>query len=81
MRNDRPNEESDGQEPEGPPETPKKKEDPSSRPRLRPGLQGRTPNRAALVFFILMALLFAGWFFRGNAPAVKEISYSVYPLP
>ena len=78
MRNDRPNEENGGQESEGPPEAPKKKEDPSSRPRLRPNLQGRTPNRAALVFFILMALLFAGWFFRGNAPAVKEISYSQF---
>jgi cell division protease FtsH len=43
----------------------------------RPALPGRGPNRFALVFFLVMAGLFAAYFFRGgNAPVVREIRYS-----
>ncbi len=42
----------------------------------RPGLHGWRPNRFALVFFLVMLVLFASQFFRGNAPVVREISYS-----
>jgi cell division protease FtsH len=53
-----------------------KNEKPPARPN-RPNLQGGKPNRIALVFFVLMAGLFAFYFFRneGGAP-VKEIRYS-----
>ena len=41
----------------------------------RSPLQGR-PNGFALVFFLVMAGLFAAYFFRGDSSAVREISYS-----
>jgi cell division protease FtsH len=34
------------------------------------------PNRVALIFFIVMAGLFVFYFFRGNAPQIREIRYS-----
>ncbi|MDR2375957.1 MAG: ATP-dependent zinc metalloprotease FtsH [Treponema sp.] len=43
----------------------------------RPGLQGGRSNRFALVFFLVMVVLFAVYFFRGSGQAeVREIRYS-----
>jgi cell division protease FtsH len=43
----------------------------------RPGSQGRRPAPFALIFFLIIAGLFAAHFFRrGNAPAIREIRYS-----
>ncbi|MDR2951991.1 MAG: ATP-dependent zinc metalloprotease FtsH [Treponema sp.] len=39
-------------------------------------LQAKRPNSFALVFFLLMAGLFAFYFFRGGNPPVREIPYS-----
>jgi len=44
----------------------------------RPNLQGWKPNGFALIFFLLMGGLFLANFFRGSAPAVKEIPYSEF---
>jgi cell division protease FtsH len=42
----------------------------------RPPLQGRRSNGFALLFFLVTAGLFAAYFFRSDAPAVREIPYS-----
>ncbi|MDR0670109.1 MAG: ATP-dependent zinc metalloprotease FtsH [Treponema sp.] len=43
----------------------------------RPGLAGGRPNRFALVFFLVMAVLFAMYFFRGSGRTeAREIRYS-----
>jgi len=39
-------------------------------------LQAGRPNGFALVFFLIMAGLFAAFFFRGSSAPVREISYS-----
>jgi cell division protease FtsH len=40
-------------------------------------LQGK-PNRFALIFFLVVAGLFIAYFFRNDAPAVREIPYSAF---
>jgi cell division protease FtsH len=43
----------------------------------RPNIQGGRPNRFALVFFVVMAVLFAGYFFRGGRRTeARDIRYS-----
>jgi cell division protease FtsH len=43
----------------------------------RPNIQGGRPNRFALVFFVIMAVLFAGYFFRGGRRTeARDIRYS-----
>ncbi|MDR2517188.1 MAG: ATP-dependent metallopeptidase FtsH/Yme1/Tma family protein, partial [Spirochaetaceae bacterium] len=42
----------------------------------RPSLQGGRPNGVALVFFLVMAGLFAAYFFRSDSTPVREIRYS-----
>ncbi|MDR1443535.1 MAG: ATP-dependent zinc metalloprotease FtsH [Treponema sp.] len=43
----------------------------------RPNIQGGRPNRFALVFFVVMAVLFVGYFFRGSRGTdARDIRYS-----
>jgi cell division protease FtsH len=45
----------------------------------RPNLGNGRPNRFALVFFLVMAILFIASFFRGNeGPSKQEIPYSTF---
>jgi cell division protease FtsH len=44
----------------------------------RPSLSGGTPNRFALVFFLIVMGLFIAYFFRNEAPAIQEIPYSAF---
>jgi cell division protease FtsH len=44
----------------------------------RPQLPAGRSNKVALVFFLIMLGLFTAFFFRREAPAVQEISYSAF---
>jgi cell division protease FtsH len=45
----------------------------------RPPLQNGRPNRFALIFFLVIAVLFGAYFFRSNeAPVIQEIPYSAF---
>jgi cell division protease FtsH len=44
----------------------------------RPQLSGGRSNKVALAFFLVMLGLFTAFFFRREAPAIQEISYSAF---
>ncbi|MDR0378157.1 MAG: ATP-dependent zinc metalloprotease FtsH [Spirochaetaceae bacterium] len=44
----------------------------------RSPMAGGKPNRFALIFFLVIAGLFAAYFFRSETPAVQEIPYSAF---
>jgi cell division protease FtsH len=47
-------------------------------PPPRPNLKAGKPNPFALFFFLLMVLLFIGYFFKRDAPSIQEIPYSTF---
>jgi cell division protease FtsH len=59
-------------------EEPKQKTPERPIPPLRPNLKAGKPNPFALFFFLLMVLLFIGYFFKRDAPTIQEIPYSTF---